>query len=341
MVSAGLGLTSLVLPAASSAASTASFTPSATAQFSFPTGVDVDASGNVYVADTNNHAIRRVTADGVVSTLAGSGSSGSADGTGSAASFAQPYDVAVTDEGDVYVTDYLNHRIRSVTAGGVVTTFAGSGSPGYADGAGTSAQFAFPAGIVGDGTGGFLVTEGTGNRVRSITSTGVVALVAGSVEGAAGTDDGTGGSARFSGPWEITMSGGDAYVVDSVNHFIRRVTTAGVVTTPLDATGGLSFAYGIVADGSGGFYVADSMNHRILAVSAAFAVTVLAGSGESGFSDGTGTAAQFNTPFGIATHPTTGDLYVGDSSNNRIRRVTRAGVVTTFAGTGAQGLVDD
>lgn len=333
-----LGVASFALPAAAAAASGASFALSATAQFDTPYGVDVDASGNVYVADYGNHRIRRITGAGVVSTLAGSGTAGATDDTGTAASFSSPYDVAVTGSGDVYVADFGNHRIRRVTAAGVVTTFAGSTS-GYVNDTGTAARFVNPGGIVPDGSGGFLVTEYNGNRVRSITAGAVVALVAGSTSGAAGFTDGTGGAARFTNPQGITMSGGDAYVMDSANAWIRRVTTAGVVSTVLSS--GFNFPYCIVADGSGGFYVTDALDHRVYAVSSSFVVTTLAGSGSSGFADGTGAAAQFATPIGIAIHPSTGDLYVADSGNHRIRRVTQAGVVTTFAGTGVQGFADD
>ena len=151
------------------------------ARFYCPCGVAVDSAGNVYVADSDNHTIRKVTPGGVVTTLAGlAGSSGSADGTGSAARFYDPYGVAVDSAGNVYVADYRNHTIRKVTPGGVVTTLAGlAGSSGSADGTGSAARFYYPYGVAVDSAGNVYVADTCNNTIRKVTPGGVVTTLAG------------------------------------------------------------------------------------------------------------------------------------------------------------------
>ena len=319
------------------------------AQFNFPFGVAVDGAGTVFVADTGSNRIRKVTAAGVVSTLAGSGTSGYADGTGTAAQFKNPYGVAVDGAGTVYVADEGNHRIRKVTAAGVVSTLAGSGTAGFADGTGTAAQFNFPTGVAVDCSGTVYVADYVNQRIRKVTAAGVVSTLAGS--GTAGFADGTGTAAQFNFPTGVAVDGtGTVYVADYVNQRIRTVTAAGVVST-LAGSGTYGFAdgtgtaaqfrdpHGVAVDAAGTVYVADYGNHRIRTVTAAGVVSTLAGSGTSGFADGTGTAAQFNNPKGVAVDGA-GTVYVADYGNHRIRMVTAAGVVSTLAGSGTSGFAD-
>jgi len=201
----------------------------ADARFNEPYGVAVDGDGNVYVADTWNYMIRKITPAGVVTTLAGAaGSSGSADGTGADARFASPQEMAVDGDGNVYVADRSNHTIRKITPAGVVTTLAGAaGSSGSADGTGADARFWGPQGVAVDGDGNLYVTDGSNHTIRKITPAGVVTTLAGTA-GSSGSTDGTGPLARFNSPAGVAVDGvGNIYVADRSNHAIRKVTPAG------------------------------------------------------------------------------------------------------------------
>jgi len=314
------------------------------ASFYSPQGVAVDNSGNVYVADASNHLIRKITSAGVVTTLAGSGSQGSANGTGTAATFKFPRGVAVDGSGNVYVADRQNHMIRKITSAGVVTTLAGSGSSGSADGTGTAATFYQPCGVAVDNSGNVYVADASNHLIRKITSAGVVTTLAGS--GSQGSADGTGTAASFNYPYGIAVDGsGNVYVADKENNLIRKVTSAGVVTTlagsgssgSADGTGtAASFysPYGVAVDNSGNVYVADRQNHMIRKITSAGVVTTLAGSGSSGSADGTGTAASFYQPCGVAVVGS-GNVYVADTDNNLIRKITTTGLGSTTVGAGS------
>ncbi|MEI6714269.1 MAG: HYR domain-containing protein [Verrucomicrobiota bacterium] len=317
--------------------------------FYYPYGVCVDGSGNVYVADSNNHKIRKITSSGMVSTLAGSGSSGSADGTGAGASFKYPQGVCVDGSGNVYVADTRNYKIRKITSAGVVTTLAGSGSYGSADGTGTAASFDSPQGVCVDGSGNVYVADSSNHKIRKITSDGVVSTLAGS--GSSGSADGIGVAASFKYPYGVCVDGsGNVYVGDSSNNKIRKITSSGVVSTlagsgsPGSADGSGTAAsfnnpYGVCVDGSGTLYVADSSNNKIRKITSAGVVSTLAGSGSYASADGSGTAASFYSPHGVCVDGS-GNVYVGDYYNHKIRKITSAGVVTTLAGSGSSGSDD-
>jgi len=192
-----------------------------TAQFHSPAGVAVDAAGNLYVADTSNHRIRKITAGGEVSTLAGS-TAGFADGLGTSAEFNLPSGVALDSEGNVYIADRNNHAIRRITAGGEVSTLAGSGTAGSANGLGASAQFNYPYDVAVDSEGNVYVADFSNHLIRMITPTGVVSTIAGS--GTAGFADGAAEAAQFSYPVGVTVdAAGNVYVADYSNHLIRKI----------------------------------------------------------------------------------------------------------------------
>jgi sugar lactone lactonase YvrE len=200
------------------------------ASFVSPVGFAVDSAGEVYVADYGNDEIRKITPAGAVTTLAGSGAQGNADGTGSAASFNYPESVALDSTGNVYVADYGNNEIRKITPAGVVTTLAGSGEKGDADGTGSAASFNGPEGVAVDSAGNVYVADYGNNQIRKITPAGAVTTLAGS--GAQGNADGTGSAASFNGPEGVAVdSAGNVYVGDEFNNEIRKITSAGVVTT--------------------------------------------------------------------------------------------------------------
>lgn len=303
------------------------------ASFNGPYGITVDASGNIYVADINNHMIRKITAAGVVTTLAGSTTPGSADGTGASASFNQPYGVAPDASGNLYVADRANHMIRKVTAAGVVTTLAGSTTPGSSDGTGTGASFNAPNAVALDGNGNVYVADRGNNMIRKITPEGVVTTLAGSTT--PGSSDGTGTGASFDRPNGVALdTNNNVYVGSFGNPMIRKITPAGVVTTVAgsttagasDGTGpGASFnaPAGVAVDAHGHVYVADRDNHMIRKITPAGVVTTLAGSTTSGFSDGTGSGATFTNPTGLALDAN-GTIYVADRNNNMIRKMTPA-----------------
>lgn len=314
------------------------------ARFNYPQGMVFDSSGNLFVADTNNHVIRKITPAGVVSTFAGTaGSSGSANGTGSAARFFYPVGIAIDTSDVLYVTDSYNCTIRKITTGAVVTTFAGSlTNCDHLDGTGTAAHFNLPRGIAVNSSGIVYVVEHWGNSVRKITAAGVVTTLAGGTYGSA---DGTGAAAQFANPIGVTLdSSGNLYVADTGNRTIRKVTAAGVVTTIAGSAGNWGSADGtgaaasfsetfmLAADSSNNIYITDFDNYTIRKMTTAGVVTTFAGSPViKGFENGFGSAARFNDPIGVATD-SSGNVYISDTLNFAIRKITPAGYVTTYAG---------
>jgi sugar lactone lactonase YvrE len=305
----------------------------AAARFGYPTGVTTDAAGNVYVADSGNSTIRKISPGGVVTTLAGTaGVSGSTDGTGAAASFDFPSGVASDAAGNLYVADFANSTIRKISSDGVVTTVAGAAFVfGHADGAGASASFKNPWGIATDLAGNVYVTDSGNRTIRKIAPSGAVTTLAGTA-GVSGSADGTGAAASFSNPSGIAADRtGNLYVADAGNSTIRKITPEAVVTT---LARGASFynPEGVAADAAGNVYVADANSHTVRMIAPSGAVTTVAGTiGAGGGADGTGATATFGNLEGIAIDRA-GILYVADTTNNTIRTITPSGAVTTLAG---------
>ncbi|HVU36637.1 MAG TPA: NHL repeat-containing protein, partial [Opitutaceae bacterium] len=243
------------------------------------------------------------------------------------------------------VADTYNHIIRQITPAGIVTTIAGGpGSPGSIDGAGPSARFRYPYGVAVDGSGNIYVADETNHTIRKITPTGVVGTLAG-LALTPGSDDGAGSLARFRAPSSLVIdSAGNLIVSDSGNNTLRKVTPDGAVTTIAGLAGAAGSAdgpalqarfnspWGLAIDKAGNLYVADSGNDAIRKITPGGVVTTLAGlAGVAGSTDGTGGAARFYGPAGVAVDPD-GDILVADSGNLAIRRVTPSGVVTTVGG---------
>ncbi len=311
----------------------------------YPAAVALDGAGLVYVADASSNTIRRITPAGIATILAGSsGAAGSADGTGPAARFNQPGGIAVDGSGTLYVADTGNATIRRITAGGAVTTLAGSPSVrGSADGTGASASFSSPTGMAVDAAGTVFVADTFNATIRRVTAAGAVTTVAGAA-GQRGEADGAGGAARFNQPSGIAVDGaGNLFVADTFNHTIRRIAPDGTVTTLAGSAGiagavdltGINALFnqpaGVAAGAAGTVYVADTGNGTVRRITAAGAVSTLAGTaGIAGLADGTDGNALFNQPRALAVDGA-GQVFVADTGNAAIRRITAAGAVTTLA----------
>lgn len=305
--------------------------------YSQPLGATTDALGNVYIAEGGAHRIQKISPSGYVTIFAGSssGAHGYTNGQGTMATFYHPVGMAADASGNIYVADEDNHAIRKITPLGVVTTFAGTGAQGSADGTGTAASFYYPCGVAVDASGTVYVADTYNNKIRKITPAGVVTTLAGS--GTAGSTNATGTAASFNQPFNVAVDAlGNVYVTDRANHKVRKITSAGVVTT-LAGTGTAAFADGtgtaasfnaptsVTIDKQGNLYVTDENNQRIRKiVPSTGAVSTLSGTGAAGAYDGIGTTtATFNLPFGIAAD-ILGNVYVGDYTNNLIRKVVYA-----------------
>jgi sugar lactone lactonase YvrE len=213
------------------------------AQFFSPGGLALGINGNLYVADTDNNAIRKITPTGVVTTLAGGSGSGFLNGTGTAAKFHSPSDITADSTGNCYLTDKDNHAIRKLTPEGLVTTMAGSGTSGFANGTGTSAAFSYPSSITINNTNVLYVSDSWNNAIRKITPEGAVTTLAGG--NGIGFTDGSGTAATFSSPDGIAIdSTGNLFVADYDNNAIRKITPAGEVTTVVGQAGKFGFQAG-------------------------------------------------------------------------------------------------
>jgi sugar lactone lactonase YvrE len=311
------------------------------ARFSSPAGAAVDSAGNVYVADTNNHTLRKITSAGLVSTVAGMAPQyGSTDGNGTVARFHGTAGVAADFAGNLYVADTDNCTVRKITSTGEVSTFAGTaGKCGYKDGDGPAAQFNLPGGVTTDTLGNVYVADSANLSIRKITPDGVVSTLGGTLLGVLT-------NANSFGPDGVaTDAMGNVYVADTAAHIILKISPAGVVST-LAGSGGYAgstdgigstarFFYpgGVATDSQGNVHVADSFNHTIRTISPTGNVTTLAGlAGNPGSADGVGTTARFNQPEGLVVD-SAGNVYVADTANGTIRKITPNGTVTTVAGT--------
>jgi sugar lactone lactonase YvrE len=297
----------------------------AAASFSQPGGITTDSQGNVYVSDSFNNVIRKITPDGTVSTFAGNGNIGYIDGPVASAEFYGPQGLAFDSKGNLCVSDLGNNVIRKISPAGVVSTYAGIGSAGYVDGAAlTLASFNNPSGLTVDAADNIYVADRGNNVVRKIiAATNIVITLAGTKT--AGYVNGTGLSASFSSPNGVAAdASASIYVADLGNAAIRKITSGAITTTVAGSpsqTALFNLPAAVAFDKSGNLFVVDE-GGRVLEYTTGNVLYTLAGtSGVSGFINGTGTAAQFSNPQGVAVDAN-GNIYVADQGNNCIRKIT-------------------
>jgi len=266
------------------------------AKLKFPRGVAVDSDGSLYIADGDNHRVRKVTGD-VITTVAGTGTAGDSgdDGLATSAQLNTPIGVAVDSDGSLYIGDCGSHRVRKVTKDGVITTVAGTGTAGDSgdDGLAIAAQLNGPHGVAVDSDGSLYIANYGSHRVRKVTKDGVITTVGGTGTAGDKGDDGQATSAQLNQPIDVAVdSDGSLYIADCGNHRVRKVTKDGVITT-------------------------------------------VAGTGTAGDSgdNGQATAAKLSSPIGVAVD-SDGSLYIANYHGYRVRKVTWDGVITTVVGTG-------
>ncbi len=303
--------------------------------FNNPEGVEIDKYGNVYIADRYNHLIRKLDTNGIVTTIAGTGLKGSADGQGVLASFNEPWGITVGDDGNIYVSDRLNHSIRKISPSGYVTTIAGTGKPGYKDAINPlQAQFKQPLGIVIDKTGNLYIADHENNVIRKIVLSGQVTTLAGDNNNI-GLIDGNGKNAWFKKPYGLEIdSKGNLYIADEHNHAIRKISPNGDVVT----LGGLgiigskdgnktvstfNYPWDIAIDSIGNLYIMDGYNYVVRKMDTNLVVSTYAGLvGKKGATDTYANASTFNGATSISISRQNDYLVVGDAYNELIRKIT-------------------
>ncbi len=336
--------------------------PASGAQFSGPSGLAFDSAGNLYVADTGNQRIRKIAPDGTISTVAGSGEQGYTN-DGAPAIYADlngPEGVAADPSGNLYIADTLNQRIRMVAKDGTISTFAGTGFPGYSGDGGpaTAATMFLPTDVAADRSGKVYIADLGSSRIR-VVANGTITTIAGSDSGATPTDGQAAISIRFNGPTGVVVdSAGNVYFAEGsigsgtglgdAAYKIWKVDAGDILTTAagdgLESYSGdggpaaraqIDTPAAMAFDSAGNLYVADSGNNRVRQISPGGAIVTVAGTGVAGYSGdyGPATSAQLNRPMGVALD-SAGNLYIADTGNNRIRLVYPDGTIAPVAGNG-------
>jgi sugar lactone lactonase YvrE len=303
------------------------------ASFTFPSSIVIGPGNVMFVGDFGNSLIRTINlSTAAVSTFAGTGTAGLLNGSTTSAEFNGTANIVFDASGDLFVADEENNVIREITTAGNVITLAGNGTAGYQDGPAASAQFNFPEGMVIDGSGNLYVADGHNNVIRKINiAAGTVSTYAGT--GIAGFDNGALGSATFSQPYGMAIdASGNIYVTDIQNNCIRKITVSTGMVSTYAGTGTKGFTNGPASsatfyfplgctfDSGNNMYVADTYNNVIRKISASGTVTTFAGTGASGAADGPASSATFNFPIGVVVSGN--GIYVADTHNNTIRKIT-------------------
>jgi sugar lactone lactonase YvrE len=311
------------------------------AELNFPQATAIDSSGNIYVADLRSNRIRKITPAGIISTYAGNGTAGfSGDGgPATSAEINGPLGISFDGAGNLYIGDSYNERVRKVTPAGIISTFAGTGSQGYnGDGiAATSAELYYPAGTVADQNGNIYIADYFNSRVRKVNTAGVISTVAGDGTNGYSGDGGPATNAEVYYPTGVAMDpSGNLYIADYYNNRVREVATSGVISTfagtgrgdyngdGIPATTAELYApFSVATDSTSNVYISDYGNNRIRKVDTTGLISTVAGNGTAGFSGDGGLAisAEFKGPGGIAVDKEGGAFYISDENNNRVRQV--------------------
>ncbi|MFD7668401.1 NHL repeat-containing protein [Streptomyces sp. NPDC059788] len=321
--------------------------PGALTRIHYPQGVTVDKNGNLFIADRYNHRVRKVTPNGIITTVAGDGNAGyvSDGGPAVATRLHYPADVAVDDSGNLFIADTNNHRIRKVTPNGVITTVAGNGEAGYISDGGPAiaTRLHYPHALTVDRSGNLYIADHHNHRIRKVTPNGNITTVAGNGEAGYVSDGGPAISTRLYHPMGLVVDGdGNLYIADRYNHRVRKVTPNGIITTVAgNGTAGyvsdggpaigtrLHYPWGLALDEAGSLYIGDGHNHRIRKVTSDGTITTVAGNGTAGYVDDGGPAAgtRLFYPYSVALDRS-GNLYITDCNNHRIRGVTAVAQMT-------------
>jgi uncharacterized protein (TIGR03437 family) len=334
--------------------------PATGASLSSPSGIAIDSAGNVYIADTRNDCVRKVTVDGIISRVAGTGRTGYSGDGGPATSAAMnsPEGIVLDSAGNLYIADVSNSRIRKLAPNGIITTVAGNGQLGSGGDGGIAVNVTLfaPTDVAIDASGVLYIADSGNHRIRKVALNGILTTVAGVGRPGYSGDGGPATSAFLDYPAGVALdSAGAIYISDSFNRRIRKVAPNGTITTiagnglccfsgdggPATA-GALSSPLGGRVDSKGNLYIADSSNYRVRQVSPTGVIRTVAGNGNYRFSGDAGpaVAATFNAPSGVAIS-SAGDLYIADLWGNRVRKVDASGVITTVAGNGTPGYSGD
>jgi len=300
-------------------------------------GLAVDSGGSVFVADSRNNLIRKISADGMVSTLAGNGAAGKTDGPAAKASFTYPMAVAVDSKGNVYVCDTQNNLIRKISTDGTVSTIAGALTDANKNHPEDTTRFDNPKGIVADKQGNVYFTDFGRDVIRKITPDGKITVFAGDSD--RGAKDGKGTAASFYLPTGLAIDDqGNLFVADTYNNTIRKIDPGGMVTTiagkpaPQGKRNGgakdgkgpaaqFRHPFGIAVDHNDNVYVADVGNQKIRKISPDGVVTTIAGAGRRAGDNGEASKASFYNPYGVAVDKQ-GNVYIADYQNNVVRKLS-------------------
>jgi sugar lactone lactonase YvrE len=317
--------------------------PAVEAGLYFPQHVAADLAGNVYIADPNHYRVRKVDGNGVITTVAGSGSYGF-EGDGGPAVFAglsEPSGLVVDGSGNLFIVDRGHNRVRMVTQSGVISTVVGTGVPGYSGDGGQAlqAQIQSPRGLARDSSGNLYIADAGNHRIRKVAANGVISTVAGNGQSGFAGDNGQATTAFLSSPSGIAVdAAGTLFIADLGNNRIRKVTTDGVITTIAGSAntgfsgdgGPASFAQlhtpvNVTVDGLGNLYISDLGNRRVRKINASGTITTAAGNGDFGafYGDGGPAISSSVLPTDVAVDAS-GNLFIADYDHNRVRKVSFA-----------------